>query len=171
MKGPDGSIIDSCEMELDDSRIYNATLEVTSLKAGNASTLEIYARDSKKTEHLVYAELGFFSNYTIFEKMRKVDKPEKCDSSLSFSADGKTMTVTASGFKNPNDIGVVYVYVWDKRSVSAPTYYALTRVSEENGATYSVDIDISKLDRNSVKVHLYQRASGGWTKIWKEVKQ
>lgn len=171
MKGPDGSVIDSCEMELDDSRIYNATLEITSLKAGNPSTLEIYAMDSKKAEHLVYAELGFFSNYAVFETMRKVDKPEKCDSSLSFSADGKTMTVTASGFKNPNDIGVVYVYVWDKRSVSAPTYYALTRVSEENGATYSVDIDISKLDRNSVKVHLYQRASGGWTKIWKEVKQ
>ena len=170
IKGPDGSVIDTCEMELDDSRIYNATLEVTSLQAGTPGTLEIYARDSKKDEHLVYSESGFFANNIIFERSRKVDKAEKCDSSLSFSADGKTMTVTASGFKNPNDIGVVYVYVWDKRSVSAPQYYALTRVSEENGATYTVDIDISKLDRNSIKVHLYQRASGGWTKIWKEVK-
>ena len=169
MKISDGTVLDSCQMELDDSRIYNATLEVTDLKSGTPGTLEIYAIDSKKTEHLVYAEIGFFSNHVLFERTRDVDKSEKCDSSLSFSADGKTMTVTASGFRNPNDIGVVYVYVWDKRSVNAPQYYALTRVSEENGATYSVDIDISKLDRNSVKVHLYQRASGGWTKIWKEV--
>ena len=157
-------------MKIDSDRIYNATLEVTSLKTGVPGTLEIYARDAKKVEHLVYSESGFFSNNLIFEKSRKVDRSEKCNSSLAFSADGKTMTVTASGFKNPNDIGVVYVYVWDKRSVASPQYYALTRISEENGATYSVDIDISKLDRNSVKVHLYQRASGGWTKIWKDVK-
>ena len=170
IKGADSNVIDSCEMKIDSDRIYNATLEVTSLKTGVPGTLEIYARDAKKVEHLVYSESGFFSNNLIFEKSRKVDRSEKCESGLTFSADGKTMTVTASGFKNPNDIGVVYVYVWDKRSVASPQYYALTRISEENGATYSVDIDISKLDRNSVKVHLYQRASGGWTKIWKDVK-
>ena len=170
IKGADGSVIDSCEMQLDDSRIYNATLEVTNLASGAPGTLEIYARDSKKTEHLVYSESGFFSNNVLFERSRKVDKSQKCNSGVSFSADGKTMTITASGFKNPNDIGVVYVYVWDKRSLNNPEYYALTRVSEDNGATYSVDIDISKYDRKTLKVHLYQRASGGWTKIWKEIK-
>ena len=170
IKGADDTLINSCEMTLDDSRIYNATIEITKLPAGSPGTLEIYARDSKKVEHLVYSESGFFSNSVIFERSRKVDKSQKCNSGLTFSADGKTMTVTASGFRNPNDIGVVYVYVWDKRSLNNPEYYALTRISEENGATYSVDIDISKYDRNTLKVHLYQRASGGWTKIWKEVK-
>ena len=171
LKGENDSVIDSCEMEIDDDRIYNATLEVTSLKQAQPATLEIYARDSKGTEHLVYSETGFFGNNVMFERSRKVDKPEKCNSSLAFSDDGKTMTVSASGFKNPNDISVVYVYVWDKRSVSSPKYYALTRTGNENGATYSASIDITKFDRKTLKVHLYQRASGGWTKIWKDVKE
>ena len=171
LKGENSSIIDSCEMQIDDDRIYNATLEITRLKMASPATLEIYARDAKGAEHLVYSEMGFFGNNVMFDKNRKVDKPEKCNSSLKFSDDGKSMTVTASGFKNPNDISVVYVYVWDKRSVNSPKYYALTRTGNENGATYSVDIDISKFDRKTLKVHLYQRASGGWTKIWKDVKE
>ena len=171
MKGADGSIISTSDMKIDGDRIYNATLEVTSLKMGVPSTLEISAKDSKGVEHLVYSETGLFSNSMMFESSRKIKKSENADTSLSFSEDGKTMTVKASGFANPNDISVVYVYVWDKRSVNNPQYILLDRSDDAKGACYVADIDISKMDRSSIRIHLYQRASGGTTKVWKAIKE
>ncbi|MBO4681804.1 MAG: sulfatase-like hydrolase/transferase [Clostridiales bacterium] len=171
MKGADGSVISTSDMKIDGDRIYNATLEVTSLKMGVPSTLEISAKDSKGTEHLVYSETGLFSNNLMFEQSRKIRKSENADTGISFSEDGKTMTVKASGFANPNDISVVYVYVWDKRSVNNPQYVLLDRGDDANGAYYSANIDVSKMDRSSIRIHLYQRASGGTTKVWKTIKE
>ena len=138
---------------------------------GVPSTLEISAKDSKGVEHLVYSETGLFSNSMMFESSRKIKKSENADTSLSFSEDGKTMTIKASGFANPNDISVVYVYVWDKRSVNNPQYILLDRSDDAKGACYTASIDISKMDRSSIRIHLYQRASGGTTKVWKAIKE
>lgn len=170
MKSSDGKIVSSCDMQIDGDRIYNATLEITDLPAGLPSTLEISAKDTKGTEHLVYSEMGLFSNHVMFASSRKVKVSEKADTALSFSEDGKTMTVTAKGFENPNDISVVYVYVWDKRTVGAPQYILLNRVDDENGTYFKADVDVSRMNRESVRVHLYQKASGGTTKVWKDVK-
>ena len=80
------------------------------------------------------------------------------------------MAITATGFENPNDISVVYVYVWDKRSIANPQYILLDRTDDEKGTTFSCSVDISKMDKNSIRVRLYQKASGGTTKVWKDVK-
>ena len=170
MKGADGKVIDSAEMKIDGDRIYNANLEVTKLPMGVPSTLEIVTKDTKGTEHLVYSETGIFSNNVMFNQSRKVKASEHADTGLTFSEDGNTMTITATGFENPNDISVVYVYVWDKRSIANPQYILLDRTDDEKGTTFSCSVDISKMDKNSIRARLYQKASGGTTKVWKDVK-
>lgn len=170
MKSTDDKIVDSCKMEIDDDRIYNATLEITSLPMSVPSTLEIYARDTKGAEHLVYSETGMFANHVAFESTRKITKSGKADTARIISEDGKTLTVTASGFKNPNDISIVYMYIWDKRSIATPQCIQLNRTDDGNGVTFKADVDISKMDKDSIKIHLYQKSSGNTIWLWKDVK-
>ena len=169
MKDEDGNVIDSSEMTIDGDRIYNANLEVTKLKAGNPATLEISARDAKGAEHLVYSETGFFGSHVVFERSRKVKGSAKCDTTATVSADGKTLTVTASGFENPNDISMVYIYIWDKKSIANPQQILLERTDDANGVTYSATVDISRMKKDSLRINLYQKASGGTCKVWKSL--
>ncbi len=167
LKDEEGNILDSSDMQLDENRVYNANLEVTKIGATKLVTLEISAKDSKGAEHLVYSENGFFGNHIVFERNRKVKPSAKINTSAVI--DGKTLTVTASGFENPNDISLVYIYVWDKKSVNAPQYILLERTEDANGVTYSANVDISRMKKDSLKVRLYQKASGGTCKVWTSV--
>ena len=167
LKDEEGNILDSSDMQLDENRVYNANLEVTKIGATKLVTLEISAKDSKGAEHLVYSENGFFGNHIVFERNRKVKPSAKINTSAVI--DGKTLTVTASGFENPNDISLVYIYVWDKKSVNAPQYILLERTEDANGVTYNANVDISRMKKDSLKVRLYQKASGGTCKVWTSV--
>ena len=167
LKDEEGNILDSSDMQIDENRVYNANLEVTKIGATKLVTLEISAKDSKGAEHLVYSENGFFGNHIVFERNRKVKPSAKINTSAVI--DGKTLTVTASGFENPNDISLVYIYVWDKKSVNAPQYILLERTEDANGVTYSANVDISRMKKDSLKVRLYQKASGGTCKVWTSV--
>ena len=167
LKDEEGNILDSSDMTIDENRVYNANLEVTKIGATKLVTLEISAKDTKGVEHLVYSENGFFGNHIVFERNRKVKASAKINTSASIN--GKTLTVTASGFENPNDISLVYIYVWDKKSVNAPQYILLERNEDANGVTYSANVDISRMKKDSLKVRLYQKASGGTCKVWKAV--
>ncbi|MCR4777152.1 MAG: sulfatase-like hydrolase/transferase [Saccharofermentans sp.] len=167
LKDEEGNILDSSDMTIDENRVYNANLEVTKIGATKLVTLEISAKDTKGVEHLVYSENGFFGNHIVFERNRKVKASAKINTSASIN--GKTLTVTASGFENPNDISLVYIYVWDKKSVNAPQYILLERNEDANGVTYSANVDISRMKKDSLKVRLYQKASGGTCKVWKTV--
>ena len=169
IKDPDGNEIDSSEMQIDGERIYNANLEVTKVPAAMQATLEISAKDSKGVEHLVYSESGFFGSHTLFERNRKVKPSAKVNSSAAISEDGKTLNVSVSGFDNPNDISLVYIYVWDKKSVNSPQYILLERTEDANGVTYSANVDISRMKKDSLRVNLYQKASGGTCKVWKSL--
>lgn len=167
LKDEEGNILDSSDMQIDENRVYNANLEVTKIGATKLVTLEISAKDAKGAEHLVYSENGFFGNHIVFERNRKVKPSAKINTSAVI--DGKTLTVTASGFENPNDISLVYIYVWDKKSVNAPQYILLERTEDANGVTYSANVDISRMKKDSLKVRLYQKASGGTCKVWTSV--
>lgn len=167
LKDEDGNILDSSDMEIDENRVYNANLEVTKIGATKLVTLEISAKDTKGEEHLVYSENGFFGNHIVFERNRKVKASAKINTSATI--DGKTLTVTASGFENPNDISMVYIYVWDKKSVKSPQHIQLERNEDANGVTYSAKVDISRMKKDSLRVNLYQKASGGTCKVWKSV--
>ena len=167
LKDEEGNVLDSSDMTIDENRVYNANLEVTKIGATKLVTLEISAKDTKGVEHLVYSENGFFGNHIVFERNRKVKASAKINTSASIN--GKTLTVTASGFENPNDISLVYIYVWDKKSVNAPQYILLERNEDANGVTYSANVDISRMKKDSLKVRLYQKASGGTCKVWKTV--
>ena len=167
LKDEDGNILDSSDMEIDENRVYNANLEVTKIGATKLVTLEISAKDTKGEEHLVYSENGFFGNHIVFERNRKVKASAKINTSATI--DGKTLTVTASGFENPNDISMVYIYVWDKKSVKSPQLIQLERNEDANGVTYSAKVDISRMKKDSLRVNLYQKASGGTCKVWKSV--
>ena len=167
LKDEDGNVLDSSDMEIDENRVYNANLEVTKIGATKLVTLEISAKDTKGAEHLVYSENGFFGNHIVFERNRKVKASAKINTSATI--DGKTLTVTASGFENPNDISLVYIYVWDKKSVKSPQYILLERTEDANGVTYSANVDISRMKKDSLKINLYQKASGGTCKVWKSV--
>lgn len=167
LKDEEGNILDSSDMQIDENRVYNANLEVTKIGATKLVTLEISAKDSKGAEHLVYSENGFFGNHIVFERNRKVKPSAKINTSAVI--DGKTLTVTASGFENPNDISLVYIYVWDKKSVNAPQYILLERTEDANGVTYNANVDISRMKKDSLKVRLYQKASGGTCKVWTSV--
>lgn len=167
LKDEEGNVLDSSDMTIDENRVYNANLEVTKIGATKLITLEISAKDTKGVEHLVYSENGFFGNHIVFERNRKVKASAKINTSASIN--GKTLTVTASGFENPNDISLVYIYVWDKKSVNAPQYILLERNEDANGVTYSANVDISRMKKDSLKVRLYQKASGGTCKVWKTV--
>ena len=167
LKDEDGNILDSSDMTIDENRVYNANLEVTKIGATKLVTLEISAKDTKGAEHLVYSENGFFGNHIVFERNRKVKASAKINTSAVI--DGKTLTVTASGFENPNDISLVYIYVWDKKSVKSPQYILLERNEDANGVTYSANVDISRMKKDSLRVNLYQKASGGTCKVWKSV--
>lgn len=170
LKDENGNVIDSSEMKIDGDRVYNANLEVTNVSAGKLATLEISARDSKGTEHIVYTEEGMFGNYNFFGRQRKVKTSAKCDTSVSVPAGSNIMTITASGFENPNDISMVYVYVWDKKSIASPKLVMLERTDGADGAAYKADIDISKMDIDTLRIHLYQKANGGTAKIWQLIK-
>lgn len=170
LKDENGNVIDSSEMKIDGDRVYNANLEVTNVSAGKLATLEISARDPKGTEHVVYTEEGMFGNYNFFGRQRKVRASAKCDTSVSVPAGSNIMTVTASGFENPNDISMVYVYVWDKKSIASPKLVMLERTDDANGTAYKADIDISRMDIDTLRIHLYQKANGGTAKIWKLIK-
>ncbi|MBR1906428.1 MAG: sulfatase-like hydrolase/transferase [Clostridiales bacterium] len=167
LKDEEGNILDSSDMQIDENRVYNANLEVTKIGATKLVTLEISAKDAKGAEHLVYSENGFFGNHIVFERNRKVKPSAKINTSAVI--DGKTLTVTASGFENPNDISLVYIYVWDKKSVKSPQYILLERTEDANGVTYSANVDISRMKKDSLKVRLYQKASGGTCKVWTSV--
>lgn len=170
LKDENGNVIDSSEMKIDGDRVYNANLEVTNVSAGKLATLEISARDSKGTEHVVYTEEGMFGNYNFFGRQRKVKPSAKCNTSVSVPAGSNIMTITASGFENPNDISMVYVYVWDKKSIASPKLVMLERTDDADGATYKADIDISRMDIDTLRIHLYQKANGGTAKIWQLIK-
>ena len=167
LKDEEGNVLDSSDMTIDENRVYNANLEVTKIGATKLVTLEISAKDAKGAEHLVYSENGFFGNHIVFERNRKVKPSAKINTSAAI--DGKTLTVTASGFENPNDISLVYIYVWDKKSVKSPQYILLERTEDANGVTYSANVDISRMKKDSLKVRLYQKASGGTCKVWTSV--
>ena len=167
LKDEEGNVLDSSDMTIDENRVYNANLEVTKIGATKLVTLEISAKDAKGSEHLVYSENGFFGNHIVFERNRKVKPSAKINTSAAI--DGKTLTVTASGFENPNDISLVYIYVWDKKSVKSPQYILLERTEDANGVTYSANVDISRMKKDSLKVRLYQKASGGTCKVWTSV--
>ena len=167
LKDEEGNILDSSDMQIDENRVYNANLEVTKIGATKLVTLELSAKDAKGAEHLVYSENGFFGNHIVFERNRKVKPSAKINTSAVI--DGKTLTVTASGFENPNDISLVYIYVWDKKSVKSPQYILLERTEDANGVTYSANVDISRMKKDSLKVRLYQKASGGTCKVWTSV--